>query len=1102
MHFRTTRYLQLLFLLLLCRQAAAQRFYRDESAGTSLRNSAAAIKERYVVQDRNALLELQQQLRMSDAVPRHITIPLETGRDMDFIITANHTLSAGTQRQFPHLGTYTGYTADNSAVLRLTLSEMGMTGIVNVKGEDGTFYFEPVNKLQPELLVVYNTRDMHEGQGPKCGVIDNEITDGIGKTFKTTTASGDCELRTYRFAVATTGEYTTWAGSISNAAALIVTTVNNLNERYERDLSVHLTLVLDTANIYADSLADPFTTTTFPTSATLTESSTTLNLNTGSSNYDIGMTFGYGWSGGLAGLGVACGTSKGRAAGGLNSGFSSGSSGPIFDDVIAHEMAHQLNATHTMAANNGGCAGNVTAATSWEPGGGSTIMAYSGTCSGNAYQTNTDHYFHGGTIAQIMSFITTGAGSTCPSKTISGNQSPVVSVSAATYNIPHSTPFRLQAIATDTASDILSYCWEQLDALGTSGTSSPPSATATSGPLFRSYPPVAAAERYFPALSVLRGSALGTYEVLPTVARALNFKVTVRDNHPGAGCTAYENVTVNTQSCGPFAITNYTTASSLTANGTNTMTLTWNTAISCVATATIDVLFSTDGGVSFPYTILSGTANDGTETFIVPNMPTCNGRFMIRANGNIYFNINAGTITISSACLANGTSISPATELNAQPGDAALNLTEAPVYGTAISSPVTGSIAATDKSGNLSYYDANIGSCNGPSNANRYDTLSFYPSASGTYSFTFVSPSAASLVAHIYSNSYEPGSVCTNFLASSASRAVGAPGLSLSNTVSAGLCGGARYVLVISTFNTSAVLPATYSMSITTPAGASIANGSVSPSGLNYCYITVDKSTDRVMAIGSTADLRDSSLYQRGHMYSVYGISSGSNCDTLAAHYTDSTFTALRTAVQEQRGGLCAQLSANQRLVGIGSTSLPLALLDFRAVLAAQDRAVVSWHVAMQADIRNYSVQRSIDGREFTDKVIVAADQRDGYSWTDTPLPLTERVLYYRLKIGLLNGGNTYGPVVPVWLNAAALSLDIHPNPAGQEPLTIVAGGLSADASLIVADLLGRPLMKQQLPLGPATQSLTITTESLPAGMYFVYILSEGQRKVCRFVKK
>src|SRR5690606_37326839 len=95
------------------------------------------------------------------------------------------------------------------------------------------------------------------------------------------------------------------------------------------------------------------------------------------------------------------------------------------------------------------------------------------------------------------------------------------------------TAFVLTAQATDPENDPMTYTWEQVDN-ASSGTTIANLGTLTSGPTFRSWNPTTDPTRYFPKLStVLAGNLKNNadWEAVSTVARATNFRVTVRDNN-------------------------------------------------------------------------------------------------------------------------------------------------------------------------------------------------------------------------------------------------------------------------------------------------------------------------------------------------------------------------------------------------------------------------------------------------------------------------------------------------------------------------------------------------------------------------------------------
>jgi len=100
---------------------------------------------------------------------------------------------------------------------------------------------------------------------------------------------------------------------------------------------------------------------------------------------------------------------------------------------------------------------------------------------------------------------------------------------------------------------------------------------------------------------------------------------------------------------GTFAVTSQNTASTWY-EGQN-QTITWDVAgttangINC---SQVSILLSYDGGYTYPVTLSASTANDGSETIVVPEGLSSTARIMVKAVGNVFFDINNANITILS----------------------------------------------------------------------------------------------------------------------------------------------------------------------------------------------------------------------------------------------------------------------------------------------------------------------------------------------------------------------------------------------------------------------------------------------------------------------
>lgn len=513
-----------------------------------------------------------------------------------------------------------------------------------VRTASGTVYVDPLRVGDSEHHQVYYRADLRPRPDQRfvCEVedLESELAELADAVASASPLVG-LDLRTYRLALAATGEYTQFhGGTVPAGMAAIVTAVNRVNEVYERDVALRMVLVANNdLVVYTNGTTDPYTNNNG--SAMLNENTTNLNAVIGVANYDIGHVFSTG-GGGVATLNGPCGANKARGVTGLPSPIGD----PFYIDYVAHEMGHQWGAAHTFNGNASSCSGNRSAASAYEPGSGSTIMAYAGICGAQNLQSNSDAYFHRRSLDQMQTFSRTGTGNTCAAVVAVGNEPPVVEAGPA-YTIPRSTPFALTGSATDPDGDPLTYCWEQWD-LGPAGAPNSPSGDA---PIFRSFDPTPSPTRLFPKLSDLLGNTQTIGEILPTYARTLNFRLTARDNVLPAGTNAFDSTSVAVDAAsGPFLVTSPNTA--LVWNGYGPHTVTWDvvgTDQSPVSCAAVDIRLSTDGGVNFDRLLDTGIPNQGTRSLYVGVPNTATARIQVACTGNIFFDISNTNFSITAA---------------------------------------------------------------------------------------------------------------------------------------------------------------------------------------------------------------------------------------------------------------------------------------------------------------------------------------------------------------------------------------------------------------------------------------------------------------------
>ncbi len=567
-----------------------------------------------------------------------LTLPMPDGTSENFKIFDAPIMEAGLAAEYPMIHSYAGVGIDDpTASLRFDVTQFGFHGLV-LSARHSSVYIDPYSKSDTEHYISYYKSDFEKPNNNfSCHVEgESEVEDTDDLENVNSLLQGDCQLRTYRIALTCSGEYAAFhGGNIADVLAAMNTTMTRVNGVYEREVNVNMVIVNNNDQlIFLDANTDPYN--NGSATQVINESHVQCTNIIGTNNFDVGHCFTTG-AGGLAGLGVICqSNNKGRGV--------TGTFNPVGDpfdiDYVAHELGHQFGANHTF---NNSCGNNRNGGTAMEPGSGSTIMAYAGICGPNV-QFASDDYFHAISLFEISNHITNGTGSNCPTLTSTGNSAPTL-VQSADYILPISTPFKLTASGEDTNGDILTYCWEQMDnEIGTM----PPVGSNTTGPMFRTYDPTENNFRYFPKMNDIINGIDDDWEELPSVSRSMEFRVTVRDNHQGSGCTEEDDVSLTFDaSAGPFLVQAPNTNVTWLA-GTNE-TVTWdvaNTNTAPVNCANVDILLSTDGGLTYSTTIASSVPNTGTHNITVPNIGSTTCRVMVVCSDNIFFDISNSNFEI------------------------------------------------------------------------------------------------------------------------------------------------------------------------------------------------------------------------------------------------------------------------------------------------------------------------------------------------------------------------------------------------------------------------------------------------------------------------
>lgn len=641
------------FFLIFCHSVFAQDYWTVATAPSS--HSTHIVQDQQWDYYRLNLKSFNQNIR-ERSQNNIVKLPNESGEFESFEIEVVDVLSPALQQKYFRIRTFEGWSVTREDVkVRITVSGKGFNQWLMLP--DGKQYFVQPSWLDSELHVGYLKSEKRSPINCQEHRDHDLVESKANKPYSRTNFNTNKYV--LRLAIAVTSGYTeifsdnddTNGTKKEDALAAVVSTVNRINEIFQRDIQIEFQLVSDTNLIFDHPDTDPFE------EFDAFEAGRIIREFLPFDSYDVGHAFAaqedpYGEAC------IACLCTRIKADGFSSHHFQSEGEqefmNDFFDiDYVSHEIGHQLGAWHTFSLYEEYWNANV------EPGSGSTIMGYAGIAEPvNNIQENSSPYFHFKSIQHMRGHLLL---SECLKQIEAINlEAVIVEDSGLSYDIPMGTPFELSIPDIEIPQDYsVLYNWEQLD----NGTVNREDFFSTNliGSIARSYPPKKTSTRLVPRLERIKSGKLALqsplsefdanqWETVPEVERHLKWGLSMRTNNREEHAVFLDSLYINVwEDASDFKLNLNEQEHQIWKSG-ELKEILWNvgnTDQSPINTTKVDILLSVDGGLNYDYIVSKDTPNDGQELVRVPgNISADDARIKILPTNSIYFSVNPFPINI------------------------------------------------------------------------------------------------------------------------------------------------------------------------------------------------------------------------------------------------------------------------------------------------------------------------------------------------------------------------------------------------------------------------------------------------------------------------
>lgn len=212
------------------------------------------------------------------------------------------------------------------------------------------------------------------------------------------------------------------------------------------------------------------------------------------------------------------------------------------------------------------------------------------------------------------------------------------------------------------------------------------------------------------------------------------------------------------------------------------------------------------------------------------------------------------------------------------------------------------------------------------------------------------------------------------------------------------------------------------------------------------------------------------------------------------ANVTSQTNVGIGGANSSSSGSTSASNGSGTNGSGITSgsiTVLPIKLINFTGIVLDNNIAELRWQTATEKNCKEFQLERSVDGVDFSEVAIVAAHGTSSVKQSYVALDslTSQKLVYYRLRSIDFDGSFDLSSVISITPNQSKFSASIAPNPVSKSGLLQLSlFGITGSETISLLDIFGKQISQYQCGARQRSFVLDLSLLNIPSGMYFVKI--------------